>query len=236
MLGSLTPTRSQRSPRVISISSTTAPWRRRSIRSIPPAESIWAARAAASARFANWPSTARAERAAGAAGRHPAEALPAADAAGPVPAGVAGRFSIARRDSWPGLDAWLAENVENRQTLDIGHNDAAEIGATAAGLLLERNHEHPGTFGLLSAVDVPAGIQDFRLYLRRGRRRAEGPQVVGVARRECHGAPGPHEWAGSREAPSRGPRQVPRAGGRGGLLQQYATVAPGSNKKKAYPC
>ena len=62
-------------------------------------------------------------------------------------------FSIARRDPWPGVDAWLAENVENLQTLDTGHNDAAEIGATAAGLLLERNHENPGAFGLLSAAD-----------------------------------------------------------------------------------
>jgi hypothetical protein len=62
-------------------------------------------------------------------------------------------FSIARRDPWPGVDAWLAENIENRQTLDVGHNEAAEVGATAAGLLLERNREHPGAFGLVSAVD-----------------------------------------------------------------------------------
>ncbi len=62
-------------------------------------------------------------------------------------------FSIARRDPWPGVDVWLAENIENQQTLDIGHNDAAEIGPTAAGLLLERNHESPGAFGLLSAAD-----------------------------------------------------------------------------------
>jgi hypothetical protein len=62
-------------------------------------------------------------------------------------------FSIARRDPWPGVDAWLAENLENREKLDIGHNDAAEIGATAAGLLLERNHENAGSFGLQLVVD-----------------------------------------------------------------------------------
>ena len=62
-------------------------------------------------------------------------------------------FSIARRDPWPGVDIWLAENIENRQTLDAGHNESAEIGPTAAGLLLERNHESPGAFGLISAAD-----------------------------------------------------------------------------------
>jgi hypothetical protein len=62
-------------------------------------------------------------------------------------------FSIARRDPWPGVDAWLAENIDNQLTLDIGHNDSAEVGATAAGLLLERNHENPGSFGLRSSVD-----------------------------------------------------------------------------------
>jgi len=62
-------------------------------------------------------------------------------------------FSIAQRDPWPGVDAWLAENLENRQRLDIGHGDAAEIGATAAGVLLTRHHERPAEFGLQLVVD-----------------------------------------------------------------------------------
>jgi hypothetical protein len=70
-------------------------------------------------------------------------------------------FSIARRDPWLGVDAWLAENLDNRQTLDIGHNDSAEIGATAAGLLLERNHENAGAFGLRLAVDPH--LQDYKV-------------------------------------------------------------------------
>jgi hypothetical protein len=62
-------------------------------------------------------------------------------------------FSIARRDPWPGVDAWLAESLENQQPLLIDHSEAAEVGATAAGLLLTRHHQRPDSFGLLSAAD-----------------------------------------------------------------------------------
>jgi len=62
-------------------------------------------------------------------------------------------LSIAQRDPWPGVDAWLAENLENRQALDISRSDAADIGATAAALLLERHHLEPREFGLQRVVD-----------------------------------------------------------------------------------
>ena len=62
-------------------------------------------------------------------------------------------FSIANRDPWPDVDAWLAENVDNQQTLLIDHADAAEIGATAAGVLLARHRERPEAFGLQATVD-----------------------------------------------------------------------------------
>ena len=48
-------------------------------------------------------------------------------------------LSIARRDPWPDVDAWLAENIDNQETVIIDHAEAAEIGATAAGLLLTRH-------------------------------------------------------------------------------------------------
>ncbi len=87
-------------------------------------------------------------------------------------------FSIARRDPWPGVDAWLAENIDNQQAVSIdhdewgrrtrrrtsnsddlqsagiGHDEAAEIGATAAGLLLARHAERPAAFGLQVTVDA----------------------------------------------------------------------------------
>ena len=62
-------------------------------------------------------------------------------------------FSIARRDPWPEADAWLAENIENQQTLLIDRAEAAEIGATAAGLLLTRHAERPEAFGLQRTID-----------------------------------------------------------------------------------
>ena len=62
-------------------------------------------------------------------------------------------FSIARRDPWPDVDAWLAENIDNQETVIIDHAEAAEIGATAAGLLLTRHEERPEAFGLQATVD-----------------------------------------------------------------------------------
>ena len=62
-------------------------------------------------------------------------------------------LSIARRDPWPEVDAWLAENIDNQQTLIIDHAEAPEIGATAAGLLLNRRQEQPEAFGLQAATD-----------------------------------------------------------------------------------
>ena len=64
-----------------------------------------------------------------------------------------GVLSIARRDPWPNLDAWLAENIDNQETVLIDHTEAAEIGATAAGLLLTRHKRQPEDFGLRAVID-----------------------------------------------------------------------------------
>ena len=62
-------------------------------------------------------------------------------------------LSIARRDPWQDVNAWLAENIDNQETLIIDNADAAEIGATAAGLLLTRHGQSPPAFGLQAALD-----------------------------------------------------------------------------------
>ena len=62
-------------------------------------------------------------------------------------------LSIARRDPWPDVDAWLAENIDNQETVLIDHAEAPEIGATAAGLLLIRHEQRPQAYGLQAAAD-----------------------------------------------------------------------------------
>ncbi|MGA2258026.1 MAG: hypothetical protein ABSG53_25455 [Thermoguttaceae bacterium] len=62
-------------------------------------------------------------------------------------------LSIARRDPWPDVDAWLAENIDNQETVIIDHAEAPQIGATAAGLLLTRHDERPHAFGLRATPD-----------------------------------------------------------------------------------
>ena len=62
-------------------------------------------------------------------------------------------FAIAHRDPWPAVDAWLADNIDNRETLVIDHDGSAEIGATAAGLLLLRHEGRPEALGLRAVAD-----------------------------------------------------------------------------------
>lgn len=89
-------------------------------------------------------------------------------------------LSIAARDPWPGVDAWLAGQIGQRDLLmepmptagmirqqlseDDDEDDSspfavaspnAEVGATAAALLLRRRHALPGEFGL---QPIPDGV------------------------------------------------------------------------------
>jgi hypothetical protein len=57
-------------------------------------------------------------------------------------------LSIAARDPWPGVDAWLAGLVGRGDPLVLGRADGPELGATAARILLQRHHESTGPFGL----------------------------------------------------------------------------------------
>jgi hypothetical protein len=90
-------------------------------------------------------------------------------------------LSIANRDPWPDADAWLADNFDNKETVIIDHADAAEIGATAAGLLLSRHGEQPQAFGLQAVIDsqltelklpgyrygAPEAVERFRKWWKR---------------------------------------------------------------------
>jgi hypothetical protein len=64
-------------------------------------------------------------------------------------------FSIAVRDPWPEVDAWLADQVDHHELLAQGRQltKSPEIGATAAALLLKRQGQLPASFGLEPAKE-----------------------------------------------------------------------------------
>ena len=95
-------------------------------------------------------------------------------------------FAIARRDPWPDADAWLAENLDNPQTIVLDRGQAgrrlrraaetpgtkgpatgdseetATIGAMAAALLARRHACRPASLGLLRTSDKRMEV--FNLY------------------------------------------------------------------------
>ena len=122
-------------------------------RTLRPAAGAWEARIAVLGEFAQLAVNGTREAAPGLV-----EAIRQKKFMSPTPLGPyrlewVAALSIAHRDPWPDVDAWLAENIDNQQTIIIDHDDAAEIGATAAGLLLLRHDERPSAFGLREAAD-----------------------------------------------------------------------------------
>jgi hypothetical protein len=55
-------------------------------------------------------------------------------------------LAIARRESGSDVDAWLAAQIERTESLELGA--AADVGATAAALLLARHGQSPHEFGI----------------------------------------------------------------------------------------
>ncbi len=95
-------------------------------------------------------------------------------------------FAIARRDPWPDLNAWLAANLDNPQTIALDHDqsgqrlrrapeqpgtrgpasgyseETATIGAMAAALLARRHACRPAALGLVRTSDKQ--MEAFNLY------------------------------------------------------------------------
>ena len=63
-------------------------------------------------------------------------------------------LSIAGRDPWPDVDAWLADRVHESELLIAGHPSGPELGATAAAVLLKRHGQEPAGYGLLAVDDA----------------------------------------------------------------------------------
>ena len=66
-------------------------------------------------------------------------------------------LSIAARDPWKDVDAWLAAQIDGTERLAIGRSSAPELGATAAALLLRRHNEVPEEYGLNPINDPQLG-------------------------------------------------------------------------------
>jgi hypothetical protein len=60
-------------------------------------------------------------------------------------------LAIAQRDPWPGIDTWLVSLVDVRQPLTSDPDRPPEVGASAAGLLLDRHGASTRPFGLETA-------------------------------------------------------------------------------------
>jgi hypothetical protein len=63
-------------------------------------------------------------------------------------------LSIAARDPWPGVDAWLADRVTDSDLLIDGQPSGAELGATAAAALLKRHGQEPAAYGLQPVAEA----------------------------------------------------------------------------------
>ena len=97
-------------------------------------------------------------------------------------------LSIAARDPWPEVNAWLADRLGESELLVEGRSAAAEIGATAAAVLLS------ATCPIARRVRLAAGAQRAddalerqRLPLRRRQRESQGAAVVAAdEKRKAH--------------------------------------------------
>ena len=62
-------------------------------------------------------------------------------------------LAIAARDPWPEVDAWLAGCIKRADPLVADRERGPELGATAAGILLDRRGQTPSEFGLEPLTD-----------------------------------------------------------------------------------
>ena len=62
-------------------------------------------------------------------------------------------LAIAARDPWPKVNAWLAGCIKRADPLVLDSDRGPELGATAAGVLLNRHRQTPSDFGLEPLAD-----------------------------------------------------------------------------------
>jgi len=85
-------------------------------------------------------------------------------------------LAIAARDPWPGVDPWLASLVARGDPLVMGRSEGPELGATAAAILLARQRQDLGPFGLKEVEDPlldDIGLAGYRFRDPAGRDRVQ---------------------------------------------------------------
>ncbi len=73
-------------------------------------------------------------------------------------------LAIANRDRWPGLDPWLASLLDEQVPLTTDPDTPPELGASAAGLLLDRHGMSVRPFGLSTAGESVTEVFQFYGY------------------------------------------------------------------------
>ncbi len=73
-------------------------------------------------------------------------------------------LAIASRDPWPGIDEWLADLVDEQVVLSTDPDLPPELGACAAGLLLDRHGMSIRPFGLATAGESITDAFNFTGY------------------------------------------------------------------------
>jgi len=74
-------------------------------------------------------------------------------------------LAIAKRDPWPEVDGWLSSLLGRTEALVDARPEAAELGATAAALLLKHHGQNPLGYGLEPVVDpviTRIGVSGYR--------------------------------------------------------------------------
>ena len=73
-------------------------------------------------------------------------------------------LAIAARDPWPEIDPWLAGLIDETWPLTTDPDMPPEVGASAAGLLLDRHGASVRPFGLVTASESVTDAFQFYGY------------------------------------------------------------------------
>lgn len=70
-------------------------------------------------------------------------------------------LAIANRDPWPEVDPWLAGLIDEKLPLTTDPQSPPELGASAAGLLLDRRNVSVQSFGIVPAGEALTDVYQF---------------------------------------------------------------------------